>query len=53
VVQVKERDGVIDSRYLVLGDTGRYDCSDNRVSDERLPGGSSWISSFMLLLTLS
>jgi hypothetical protein len=47
------KDGVIESRYWVPGDTGRYDCADKRVSDERLPGRSSWISSFMLLLTLS
>ena len=41
-----ERDGVIESRFWIPGDTGRYDCSGNEVSDERPPGGSSWISSF-------
>ena len=40
-----ERNGVIELRYWILGDTGRYDCSDDRGSDERLTGGSFWISS--------
>ena len=34
-----ERNGVIELRYWILGDTGRYDCSDDRGSDERLTGG--------------